>query len=101
MVVELLAQPRLEARHQWAASLALVVPIVGVGRPEGRRAMWDAFVDAWAIAAGAVSAPPHASGDLQQAASILLGLAETGAMDRPSGGGRRAARRGPAPATRR
>jgi hypothetical protein len=47
--------------------------------------MWDAFVDAWAIAAGAVSAPPHASGDLQQAASILLGLAETGAMERLDG----------------
>ena len=47
--------------------------------------MWDAFVDAWAIAAGAVPAPPHASGELQQAASILLGLAETGAMERLDG----------------
>ena len=47
--------------------------------------MWDAFVDAWAIAAGAVPAPPEASGEMQQAASILLGLAETGAMERLNG----------------
>ena len=28
--------------------------------------MWDAFVDAWAIAAGAVPAPPHPSEELQR-----------------------------------
>ena len=29
--------------------------------------MWDAFVDAWAIAAGAVPAPPQPSEELQRA----------------------------------
>jgi hypothetical protein len=47
--------------------------------------MWDAFVDAWAIAAGAVPAPPQPSGELQRAASILLGLAETSSMERLDG----------------
>jgi len=47
--------------------------------------MWDAFVDAWAIAAGAVSAPPHSSEELQRAASILLGLPETDLMTRLDG----------------
>ena len=47
--------------------------------------MWDAFVDAWAIAAGAVPAPPQPSEELQRAASILLGLAETSSMERLDG----------------
>ena len=47
--------------------------------------MWDAFVDAWAIAAGAVPAPPHPSEELQRAASILLGLPEGGLMMRLDG----------------
>ncbi len=47
--------------------------------------MWDAFVDAWAIAAGAVPAPPRPSEELQRAASILLGLEETNLMTRLDG----------------
>ena len=42
--------------------------------------MWDAFVDAWAIAAGAVPAPPQPSEELQRAVSILLGLPEADLM---------------------
>jgi hypothetical protein len=47
--------------------------------------MWDAFVDAWAIAAGAVPVPPQPSEELQRAASVVLGLAETGVMERLDG----------------
>ena len=47
--------------------------------------MWDAFVDAWAIVAGAVPAPPEPSEELQRAASILLGLPETDLMTRLDG----------------
>jgi hypothetical protein len=47
--------------------------------------MWDAFVDAWAIAAGAVPAPPQPSEELLRAASILLGLPEADLMTRLDG----------------
>jgi hypothetical protein len=47
--------------------------------------MWDAFVDAWAIAAGAVPAPPQPSEELQRAVSILLGLPEADLMTRLDG----------------
>jgi hypothetical protein len=43
--------------------------------------MWDAFVDAWAIATGRVPAPPEASEELKQAASMLLGVPEAGLME--------------------
>ena len=49
--------------------------------------MWDAFVDAWAIAAGAVPALSQPSEELQRAASILLGLHEPGLMTQLDGAG--------------
>ena len=83
-----------EGRIRTAAPLALwplhvisphFLSLVSVGRPEEGTTMWDAFVDAWAIAAGAVPAPPQPSEELQRAVSILLGLPETDLMTRLDG----------------